>query len=100
MYPTNIQVDNRNEYILRYNKQPVVQILAENNPPIKDSQMDKDENVLPNEFQFSIGSIVMLRRNLWTAGGLVNGSVGQIINIVYHDDKHPPGLPSYVLYFT
>ena len=39
------------------------------------------------------GSRVMLRTNLWTEAGLVNGSVGTIQEIVFEENKGPPSLP-------
>jgi len=43
------------------------------------------------------GAKVMLRTNLWTEAGLVNGSVGTIRDIVFEEDQGPPSLPIAVL---
>lgn len=39
----------------------------------------------------------MLRYNLWTEGGLVNGSIGTVKAIVYKDGVKPPQHPAYIL---
>lgn len=39
----------------------------------------------------------MLRANLWVEGGLVNGSLGTIKDIVYAAGGSPPELPFYIL---
>ncbi|CAG8720815.1 17502_t:CDS:1 [Cetraspora pellucida] len=40
---------------------------------------------------------IMLRANLWTEAGLVNGSMGVIQEILFEKDKAPPCLPSVLL---
>src|SRR2546421_7343776 len=39
------------------------------------------------------GSRVMLRTNLWTEAGLVNGSVGTIQEVIFEENQEPPSLP-------
>ena len=39
---------------------------------------------------------VMLTANLWIQGGLVNGSLGVVKDIVYATSSKPPQLPTYV----
>jgi len=43
------------------------------------------------------GARVMLRANLWTEVGLVNGSVGNVRDIVFDENQGPPCLPITVL---
>ncbi|KAK3925710.1 ATP-dependent DNA helicase [Frankliniella fusca] len=43
------------------------------------------------------GSKIMLRSNLWTERRLVNGSVGEVVDIVYHPDASPHDDPPAVL---
>ena len=37
----------------------------------------------------------MLTANLWVGVGLVNGSLGKVIDIVYNSNEQPPSLPSF-----
>ena len=39
----------------------------------------------------------MLTANLWVQAGLVNGSLGKVIHIVYKSNEIPPTLPSFVV---
>ena len=39
----------------------------------------------------------MLTANLWVQAGLVNDSLGKVIDIVYNSNEQPPTLPSFVV---
>ena len=39
----------------------------------------------------------MLTANLWVQEGLVNGSLGKFIDIVYKTIEQPPSLPSFIV---
>ncbi len=43
------------------------------------------------------GARIMLRANLWTEVGLVNGSMGIIQEILYEEGQRPPSLPNVIL---
>ncbi|XP_067949483.1 ATP-dependent DNA helicase PIF1-like [Watersipora subatra] len=45
----------------------------------------------------SVGLRVMLRANLWVEEGLVNGSIGTVLRIIYCANQGPPALPAFVV---
>ena len=57
---------------------------------------DEAEGLEPVLF-LSQGSRIMLSQNLWTAKGLVNGSIGTLVDLLYEDGKAPPYDPPFVL---
>ena len=40
----------------------------------------------------------MLTPNLWVQAGLINGSLGKVIVIVYNSNEQPPSLPYFVVF--
>lgn len=52
---------------------------------------------LDQQLYLSVGCRVVLKRNLWVAGGLVNGAQGTVTAIVYDLNKIPPDPPLYIL---
>ena len=95
LFPFNKQVEERNDEYLRSTGKPAVIIHSVNSI---DANFDAEDVFgLPSKLCLTIGCRVMLRRNLWTEGGLVNGSVGSVTAIIYAEDKEPPELPAYVL---
>ncbi|KAK3909851.1 ATP-dependent DNA helicase PIF6 [Frankliniella fusca] len=64
---------------------PIVSISAKNNNSYAKASSDDLACNLQNILELAIGSRVMLRSNLWTVGGLVNGCVGYVTDIVYCD---------------
>ena len=47
--------------------------------------------------ELCIGAKVMLRMNLWVSKGLVNGTMGTIVAILYRGSNRPPALPEGVV---
>ncbi|XP_057869620.2 uncharacterized protein LOC131076453 [Cryptomeria japonica] len=39
----------------------------------------------------------MLTTNIWTKAGLVNGALGEVVDIVYEYGSKPPDIPAYVI---
>lgn len=64
---------------------PIVAIKADNNNKYAKWSSDELACNLQDLLEVCIGAKVMLRSNLWTEGGLVNGLVGEVVDIVYCD---------------
>lgn len=94
LYPTNLQVMNRNEEFLRQTKRPVFRITAENTPNIPTSISEDLSQTCPKT---ELRLQAMLRTNLWVDGGLVNGSLGTVQAIVFREGSGPPEHPLYIL---
>jgi ATP-dependent exoDNAse (exonuclease V) alpha subunit len=56
-----------------------------------------DSDRLPKELLLCKGQWTMLMINLWIQAGLVNGSLGEVVDIVYTSGCKPPELPLYVV---
>ena len=56
-----------------------------------------DDEQLALKVLLVVGQQVMLTANLWVQAGLVNGSLGKFIDIVYKSNEQPPSLPSFVV---
>ena len=50
-------------------------------------------NGLEPSLLMSKGAFAMLTMNIWPAVGLCNGSMGKIVDVIYHPSHQPPGLP-------
>ncbi len=98
LFPTNALVDKRNDCKLRQLGTPRALIQS------RDSDARRCKNVPSNKFEsmsrelvIAVGAKVVLLKNLWTEGGLTNGSPGTVIDVVYKEGKRPPDLPSCVI---
>lgn len=96
LYPTNDEANIYNERRLDELKLPVAVIKAEHNNDTARKASSRDAKNLSSELRLSIGSRIMLRRNLCVRRGLVNGSLGTVRDIIYRNQVCPPNLP-YVL---
>ncbi|XP_052123357.1 uncharacterized protein LOC127749382 [Frankliniella occidentalis] len=76
-------VDIYNLQKLIQENKPVLRIDSENNSRYAKACTSDQAMGLPQNLFLSIGCRVMLKRNLWVDGGLVNGSLGTVIDIVY-----------------
>ncbi|KAK3910128.1 ATP-dependent DNA helicase [Frankliniella fusca] len=76
---------------------PIARIAAENNSKKACSSSDEAANGLPNVLYLSLGSRIMLRQNINISLGLLNGSLGTVIDIVYKKGCGPPQLPLFII---
>ena len=51
---------------------------------------------LEKTVSIAVGAKIMLRINLWVKKGLVNGSIGTVLRIIYNQNT-PPSLPAFVV---
>lgn len=96
LFPTVNQVDDYNTAVLesltdkKTNKPvPVARVLADHNcPQARQGSLNDADGLEPKLF-LAKGAKIMLRKNLWTEQGLVNGAIGHIVDIVYNQDSRP-----------
>lgn len=77
---------------------PVAKIVARHN--IKTAANDKtnESDGLEPVIHLAKGCKIMLRANLWVAKGLTNGTIGNVVDIIYSNSSEPPlGFPDVIL---
>ena len=77
---------------------PVARIQAEHNCATARNGTDCQASCLPSVLELSRNSRVMLRRNLRTETGLVNGALGYVTDIFYEEGRRPPALPKVIIF--
>ncbi|KAI3947062.1 hypothetical protein MKW92_023784 [Papaver armeniacum] len=69
---------------------PVARVMSSNNCQTAEHASTDDAKGLQKIVLLSKESRVMLRKNICTKFGLVNGSTGTVVDVVYEDGKKPP----------
>ncbi|KAH9297085.1 hypothetical protein KI387_028767, partial [Taxus chinensis] len=95
LFSTNVQVTFHNRIMLKKLNVPVARVVATRVRRVTYGESDDDQ--LESEVLLCNGQHVMLVCNLWVEAGLVNGSLGQVKNIVYYPGTKPPDLPIFVV---
>ena len=95
LYPTNSSVALHNKHMLKQLNMSIAHCFAKQRK--KHTHQYIDDEQLPLKVLLAIGQQVMLTANLWVQAGLVNGSLGKFIDIVYNSNEQLPTLPSFVV---
>lgn len=95
LYPTKKKVQALNEdylsklrFVSNNEPVPVAIISASNN--CREAAEDDEAQGLENIIYLGPSCKILLRANLWTEKGLVNGAVGTVVDIIYDKEKKPP----------
>ena len=96
LFSTNDNVHIHNRSMLHSLREPIAHIIATKVSKITNAD-DNSTDKLDIELLISKNARVMLTSNLWIEGGLVNGPLGFVHDIVYKPQTMPPKLPLYVL---
>ena len=97
IFPTNNQVNERNELKLKELEQKIVRLKAINSSYIVKNSTSDNFNGLENELYLAIQAKIQLTSNLWTSTGLTNGQHGVIQDIIYPDSYSLDSLPETII---
>ena len=95
LYPTNSSVALHNKHILKQLNMQIAHCFAEQRN--QNTHQSIDDEQLELKVLLVVGQQVMLTANLWVQAGLVNDSLGKVIDIVYKTNEQPPTFPSFVV---
>ena len=97
---TNESCNNKNFEKHKGLNKPIVLIEAEHDNQVTKSKSTESCRRLQSQLYLSINSRVMLLWNLSITAGLVNGSIGKVVNFVYTtsmETNKPPQLPTFII---
>ena len=97
MVPTNKEANRINLEKLIKLRNPIVRIEAKHVGKGAKNASPNKAMCLQRFLFLAKGARIMLRHNLWTEAGLVNGAMGTVHDIVYKPSSEPGSLPAVVL---
>jgi len=93
LFGSNAEVCSYNLKKLSDLDNPIAKIVAQHNHEKAMSAPPKKAWGLEPVLYVAVGALIMLRMNLCTANGLVNGTMGTVRDIIYEPGKGPDSLP-------
>ncbi|XP_059076335.1 uncharacterized protein LOC131875721 [Cryptomeria japonica] len=94
-FATNNMVRSHNKKVLQKLNRPVAISEAAN---VRSRQnVDFEDEQLEKKILLCKGQQIMLTTNIWTKSGLVNGALGEVVDIVYEYGFKPRDIPTYVI---
>ncbi|KAI3907932.1 hypothetical protein MKW92_037763 [Papaver armeniacum] len=90
LFPTKSAATSYNHECLKELGKPIARIVSKNNCETAKNANSDEAKGLEEVLLLSKGSRVMLRKNISTQHGLVNGSTGIVVDILFKDGEKPP----------
>ena len=97
LFSTNTQVNLHNKNMLKSLNRPIALSIGARSAAPKVIHIVKDEEQLNAQVLLCQGQRIMLTSKIWTQVGLVNGTLGEIVDIIYSSGSKPPEVPLYIV---